>query len=199
MTPLTPFQTLYTAEDGQQMPLPALLADLYGRLQFPLRPESPYIIGNFVTTLDGVVSLNAPGQSGGKEISGFNQHDRMLMGLLRGVADAVIAGAGTLRDVPRSIWTADYIYPPLADEYHQLRARLGKTEPPLNVIVTPPMESTMFLKPSKLNTISRSIRNPVSACTALTVQAGPPTAYALVIFHSEYGLSKSRSDSVFVA
>ncbi len=136
MTPLTPFQTLYTAEDGQQMPLPALLADLYGRLQFPLRPESPYIIGNFVTTLDGVVSLNAPGQSGGKEISGFNQHDRMLMGLLRGVADAVIAGAGTLRDVPRSIWTADYIYPPLADEYHQLRARLGKTEPPLNVIVT---------------------------------------------------------------
>ncbi len=136
MSTLTPFQTLFAADGGNAMPLPDRLAEIYGPLEFALRPDRPTIIGNFVTTLDGVVSLNAPGQSGGKEISGFNQHDRMLMGLLRGVADAVIAGAGTLRDVPRSIWTADYIYPALADEYHELRARLGKTEPPLNVIVT---------------------------------------------------------------
>jgi riboflavin biosynthesis pyrimidine reductase len=102
----------------------------------PLRPDQPYVIGNFVTTLDGVVSLNIPGQAGGGEISGFNQHDRMLMGLLRAVADAVIVGAGTLRAVPRHVWTPDYVSPRLANEYRQLRASLGKPEPPLNVIVT---------------------------------------------------------------
>jgi len=31
------------------------------------------------------------------DISGFNQHDHLVMGLLRAIADAVIVGAGTLR------------------------------------------------------------------------------------------------------
>jgi riboflavin biosynthesis pyrimidine reductase len=60
----------------------------------------------------------------------------MVMGLLRAIADAVIVGAGTLRSVPHHRWTAEYIYPPLATVYRQLRANLGKSEPPLNVIVT---------------------------------------------------------------
>jgi riboflavin biosynthesis pyrimidine reductase len=34
------------------------------------------------------------------------------------------------------VWTAEYIYPPLADVYQELRMRLGKSEPPLNVVVT---------------------------------------------------------------
>jgi riboflavin biosynthesis pyrimidine reductase len=84
----------------------------------------------------GVVSLNVPGQSGGGPISGFNTHDRMVMGLLRAVSDVVIVGAGTLRAVPQHLWTAEYIFPPLADAYGQLRAALGKSGPPLNVIVT---------------------------------------------------------------
>jgi riboflavin biosynthesis pyrimidine reductase len=83
-----------------------------------------------------VVSLNVPGQSGGGPISGFNQHDRMEMGLLRTVADAVIVGAGTLRAAPQHRWTAAYIYPPLAPAYQQLRTTLGKAASPLNVIVT---------------------------------------------------------------
>ncbi len=90
-----------------------------------------------VTTLDGVVSLNVPGQAGGGPISGFNQHDRMVMGLLRAAADAVIVGAGTVRAVSaRHIWSAEYIYPPLADAYAELRRRLQKPAAPLNVIVT---------------------------------------------------------------
>jgi riboflavin biosynthesis pyrimidine reductase len=97
----------------------------------------PHVIGNFVTSLDGVVSLGIPGKSGGGEISGFNAHDRMVMGVLRAAADAVVIGAGTLRaSSPDHVWTADYIYPPLADGYRELRAALGKPEPPLNVVVT---------------------------------------------------------------
>jgi len=138
MTALAPLESLYegTPDRRADLPLPSQLQTLYGRLQFPPHPERPYLIGNFVTTLDGVVSLNAPGQSGGKEISGFNPQDRMVMGLLRAVADAVIVGAGTLRAAPDHLWTAGYIYPALADSYQALRTTLGKPGPPLNVVVT---------------------------------------------------------------
>jgi riboflavin biosynthesis pyrimidine reductase len=136
MSTLVPLDTLYELERGAELPLPPALATLYGPLRFPAHPDRPHVIGNFVTTLDGVVSLNVPGRSGGGEISGFNQHDRMVMGLLRAAADAVIVGAGTLRAVPQHRWTAAYIYPALADTYQALRAGLGKPGPPLNVIVT---------------------------------------------------------------
>ena len=136
MNALTPLESLFDMERGTDLPLPPELATLFGRLQFPPHPHQRYIIGNFVTTLDGVVSLGEPGYSGGGEISGSNQHDRMVMGLLRAIADAVIVGAGTLRSVPHHRWTAEYIYPPLATAYRELRANLGKPEPPLNVIVT---------------------------------------------------------------
>ena len=136
MSTLDPLEALYEVQQGADLPLPPTLASLYGRLQFPTHPDRPYVIGNFVTTLDGVVSLSVPGQSGGGEISGFNQHDRMVMGLLRAVADAVVVGAGTLRAVPQHRWTAEYVYPALVNEYQQLRSALGKLDPPLNVIVT---------------------------------------------------------------
>ncbi len=54
------------------------------------------MLSNFVTTLDGVVSLQVKGHDGGGDISGFNADDRMVMGLLRAVADAVVLGAGSL-------------------------------------------------------------------------------------------------------
>src|SRR6185437_14999474 len=64
-------------------------------------------------------------------------HDRMVMGLLRAIADTVIVGAGTVRDVSRDHrWTAAYIYPPLAEAYQALRIGMGKSDPPLTVIVT---------------------------------------------------------------
>jgi riboflavin biosynthesis pyrimidine reductase len=137
MTPLEPLEQLYAIERGEALPLPPELAALYGRLDIPPHPRRPYVAGNFVSSLDGVVALNTPGSlSGGGEISGFNNHDRMLMGLLRAIADAVIVGAGTLRSVPRHRWTAPAIYPALADAYQELRVHLGKPEPPLNVIVS---------------------------------------------------------------
>ena len=136
MSTLAPLESLYEVDQGNALPLPPELASVYGRLAFPPHPGRPYVIGNFVTSLDGVTSLQVPGQAGGGPISGFNPHDRLVMGLLRAAADAVVVGAGTLRAVPHHVWTAAYVCPALAGAYQQLRSALGKPGPPLNVIVT---------------------------------------------------------------
>ena len=133
---LTPLASLFDAQTGRDLPLPPELAAIYGQLRFPMQPGQPCIFANFVTSLDGVVSLEAPGRAGGGDISGNNTHDHMVMGILRAIADAIIVGAGTLRKSPNHVWTAAHIYPPFASLYRQLRHALGKAEPPLNVIVT---------------------------------------------------------------
>lgn len=135
MQTCSPLQTLFEQVEGQALPLPPRLAHLYGALVFPAIPaDRPYILSNFVETLDGVAVAHANGES--LDISGSNEHDHMVMGLLRACADAVIVGAGTLRDAREHRWTPDYIYPPLASEYYQLRQQLGLAPQPLNVIVS---------------------------------------------------------------
>jgi len=138
MNDLAPLDSLWevTADHGTDLPLPAELRRLYGPLRFPQHESRPYIIGNFVSTLDGVVSLSLPGLSGGGPISGKHQQDRMVMGLLRAVADAVVVGAGTFRAARNHVWTPGHVWPQLAEDYTALRTNLGKTEPPLNVTVT---------------------------------------------------------------
>jgi riboflavin biosynthesis pyrimidine reductase len=133
---LAPLETLYETKRGRTLPLPPELARLYGRLRMPLERSRPHVISNFVTTLDGVVSLNVKGHASGGDISGFSAQDRMVMGLLRAIADVVIVGAGTLSVDRHHVWTAERIFPGLADEYRRLRAMLGKPAPPLNVIVS---------------------------------------------------------------
>jgi riboflavin biosynthesis pyrimidine reductase len=102
----------------------------------PIKRSHPHVFSNFVTTLDGVVSLNVKGHASGGAISGFSAQDRMVMGLLRAIADVVIIGSGTLGADRRQVWTAEAIFPELADEYRQLSKALGKREAPLNVIVS---------------------------------------------------------------
>ena len=131
-----PIQTLLATKRGKSVSLPSKLARLYGGLRFPMPQARPYVISNFVTTLDGVVSLNVKGHAGGGDISGFSAQDRMVMGLLRAVADVVIVGAGTLSADHHHVWTAEGIFPGLADEYRRLRTILRKSGPPLNVMVS---------------------------------------------------------------
>ena len=102
----------------------------------PIARARPYVISNFVTTLDGVVSLNEKGHASGGDISGFSAQDRMVMGLLRAIVDVVIVGAGTLGVDRHHVWTAERIFPDLAGEYRRLRTTLGKHEPPLLVVVS---------------------------------------------------------------
>ena len=126
MSALAPLQELFDPTTGDDLPLPSALASLYGRLPMTRQAARPHVVGNFVSSLDGVVSLGIPGKAGGGEISGFNPHDRMVMGLLRAVADAVVIGAGTLRASSQEhVWSADYIYPPLtAHRTRQARATI---------------------------------------------------------------------------
>jgi len=133
---ITPLDTLFESKFGKRLPLPPILARLYGSLYMP-RPQShPYVLSNFVATLDGVVSLGVKGHASGPDISGHNAQDRMLMGLLRAIADVVIIGSGTLKTDSRHVWTAEAIFPDLSDEYLQLSKAMGKSSVPLNVIVT---------------------------------------------------------------
>lgn len=129
-------KTLFETRRGNALPLPPRLARLYGSLRMPLSRAGPYVFSNFVSTLDGVVSLNAKGYASGADISGFSAQDRMVMGLLRAVADVIIIGSGTLDADRRHVWSAEAIFPELADDYRQLRSALGKRGAPLNAIVS---------------------------------------------------------------
>jgi len=131
-----PLKTLWSANPGKALSLPARLKSLYGHFRLPHAGSRPHIFSNFVTTLDGVVSLRIPGHANGGDISGFNTQDRMVMGLLRAVADVVIVGSGTLAADSEHVWTPQAICPELTPEYGQLREALGKPGPPLNVIVS---------------------------------------------------------------
>jgi len=132
--------TLLDWSNAQVQPvLPEELNILYGGdLRFPAFDFGPYVIGNFVSTIDGVVSFEIPGKSGGGDISGFNEADRFIMGLLRASVDAVIVGAGTLREVaPAHLWLAAHVYPEARERYARYReGALNKRMPPLNVIVS---------------------------------------------------------------
>jgi len=111
--------------------MPDGLARIYGRLGF----GDQVIYSNFVMSLDGVVTLGSS-TSAGSVISGRNQADRFLMGLLRACADAVLLGAGTLRATPGHLWTPGHIFPDEAKNFAELRATLGRKPQPRLVLLT---------------------------------------------------------------
>ena len=138
---MEPIRTLFErAPLRTRTTLPRGLRAAYGGdLRFPSAPRGrPYVIANFVSTLDGIVSFNIPGQLEGKQISGANDGDRFIMGLLRASADAVIVAAGTFQaGGPKALWTPEAIHPPAASLYRQYRKNvLKKPAYPLVVIVT---------------------------------------------------------------
>ena len=182
MADLAPLETLYDASSGDPLPLPAELVAIYGGLRFRPRPGQPTLISNFVSTLDGVVSLNAPGHgkavhsdAGGGDISGFDEHDRLVMGLLRAVADVVIVGTGGLRIGPDHMWTAEYIYPPLAGAYQKLRDNLGKGGPPLHVIVTASGEVDTGLRVFRSGEVPVLVVTTTDGARRIGARGVPPT------------------------
>jgi len=140
MPEMEPIVTLYEKDAVSVDTLPATLATLYGggfALPAYEQQERPYVIANFVETLDGVVSYNAPGQTGGAAVSGNNKQDKMVMGLLRAYADAVIIGTSSLREDANHLHIPATISPDYADAYAEVRTRLGKQEAlPISVILS---------------------------------------------------------------
>jgi riboflavin biosynthesis pyrimidine reductase len=132
----TALRTLLETTPGRALPLPPKLSRLYGEFRLPLPRLGPLVFSNFVSTLDGVVSLQVKGHSGGGDISGFSAQDRMVMGLLRAAADAVIVGSGTLAADPEHLWTPQAICPELGNEYRRLADAMRKSRAALNVIVS---------------------------------------------------------------
>jgi riboflavin biosynthesis pyrimidine reductase len=119
--------------------LPALRELYDGDLQFPAAPAGrPFVVANFVTTLDGAVSYKLPDKSSGDVISGSDVADRFIMGLLRASADAVLVGATTVHDTgPRARWLPQDTYPDAKELFRDYRLNaLHTREYPLVAIVS---------------------------------------------------------------
>ena len=116
---------------------PDLAARFGGELSIELRPDRPTIVANFVSSIDGVVALGPSEPSaGGGEISGFSESDRFMMALLRGLADVVIVGAGTVRAGGNHEWTPRRVAPALAESLAAWRSDLKLAPQPTTVVVT---------------------------------------------------------------
>ena len=127
------FEVLSDCATG--IPLPA--EGTYGRpLRFPDSPR-PYVIANFVTSIDGVASLGLTDGTDSTTLSGSSRADRYLMGLLRASADAVVIGAGNLRATPGHQWTPSSVAGADAEAVTAYRVeRTGAAEPPPLVVVS---------------------------------------------------------------
>ena len=90
-------------------------AELLAHYAYPADLSAPHVRVNFVSSLDGAASVD--GLSGGLGSAA----DRTVFGVLRRLADVVLAGAGTVR----------------AENYRGARATtIGRTTPPPIAVVT---------------------------------------------------------------
>jgi riboflavin biosynthesis pyrimidine reductase len=140
-----PLEPLWQAPEPPTIPvdrrggmMPDQLAGRYpGELVVDLVDERPTVIANFVSSLDGVVGLDATEAStGGGEISGFSESDRYMMALLRALADVVVIGAGTMRVGHRHVWTASNVQPNLAGTFAAWRSEMWLSRHPTTIVVT---------------------------------------------------------------
>ena len=129
---MKPLERLFERDGLPCFGVPPALAALYGG-DFGL--TRPGLYANFVSSSDGVVAL-AGDQESGHIVSGGDEPDRFIMGLLRASADAVLIGAGTFRRAGDEVWFPETAYPPATALFADLRKRLGLRPHPLFVLVT---------------------------------------------------------------
>jgi riboflavin biosynthesis pyrimidine reductase len=129
---LTPLEALFESPDLPGSALTPRLEELYGG---PLGFDEPRVYANFVSSLDGVVAIPSIARSN-ELISMGGEGDRFVMGLLRALADVVLTGAGTVAAWPRASWMPERAYPPAAQDFAELRTRLGKGSRPEVAILT---------------------------------------------------------------
>jgi len=117
-------------EHSTRIVLPDRLKKLYGGDFFIATAQTnrPRILVNFVQSIDGKISFNEAGHSGGGDVSGGDLHDRVIMGILRAISTIVFVGANTLTQEPEHLWTPAYICPEYADDLATLRHSLNLTD-----------------------------------------------------------------------
>jgi riboflavin biosynthesis pyrimidine reductase len=197
-------------ENAESALLPELRKMYDGDLRFRASSAGrPYVIANFVSSLDGVASYQTKGESGGSAISDSNPADRFIMGLLRASADAVMVGAGTLQDIsPNSLWTPEYVYPDAKGLYAEYRVNAQhKPEYPLLVIVsgsgkleldravfrTPAMHAVIVTTPAGGDELTRRGAATLSSVEvrALNSNSGSIDPLAILdLLHAQFGVSR---------
>ncbi|HET6790776.1 MAG TPA: dihydrofolate reductase family protein [Actinomycetota bacterium] len=124
-------EAVFDAGGGPDVPVPEEVAAAYGG---PFWLPERVVYANFVSSIDGVAAIGGVEMSSA-EISGGAEADRFVMALLRAVADAVVVGAGTVREHDGP-WTAQKAFPPGAGGFSRLRAGISASESPTLVVVT---------------------------------------------------------------
>jgi riboflavin biosynthesis pyrimidine reductase len=116
--------------------LPPTAAEaIYGTaLRFPARPD-PHVVANFVSTIDGVVSLGIKDGTDSSTVSGRNPGDRFMLGMLRAAADVMMIGAGTLRASAGHQWTVASVAGTHLDALREYRGELGRPSEPAPLVV----------------------------------------------------------------
>jgi len=126
------FELLYEESGLADTDLPEELRAAYGGT---LGFAGPSLLTNFVSSLDGVVSIPGTPRSN-QRIGDGSEADRFVMALLRACADVVLVGSGTLRGSPGALWTATDAYPPAGPAFAELRRRLALSAEPALAVVT---------------------------------------------------------------
>ena len=134
-----------------------------GPLRFP-ESRSPYVVSNFVGTIDGVVSLGVHDGTDSSIISAHSPGDRYVMAMLRAAADVIIVGARTLAEAPGHQWTAERLVPHSARELSEYRRTLGRTGAAPLVIVSGSGRLAEHI----------ALTNPAVPTTVLTTNAAAP-------------------------
>jgi riboflavin biosynthesis pyrimidine reductase len=128
------------------MPVPGLFSVFLereeGRPRCALEEEygAPLLVGagrvavNFVSTIDGVVSLGTDSDDS-RAVGGGVAADRTLMAMLRAVAGVIVVGAGTLRATRNHQWTATTLARSRARDLAALRAAAGRAAAPAPLLV----------------------------------------------------------------
>jgi riboflavin biosynthesis pyrimidine reductase len=115
---------------------PELAGRYDGDLRIPLHADRATVVANFAMTLDGVVSMDTHGRTGGAEISGFSTTDRFLMGVLRAMADVVLVGGAVARRARRIARTPGAVAPEGSTAFGELRDALGLPPHPTTLVLT---------------------------------------------------------------
>jgi riboflavin-specific deaminase-like protein len=109
--------------ESEPHPRDMALGDVYLDLPFPPAANGrPYVFANMVQTLDGQAILRATAYTIGTDV------DHYLLRQLRANADAVLSGAGTVRNDDVIITTHAHL--------QERRAERGQSRNPLSVVVT---------------------------------------------------------------